>query len=122
MADTAFYSPELTLEQKVAVLEEVDVEARLRMVLAWARETLADETVLDDINKELGDGDEDVVADYHRKLDESGAPEAVREAVERELAELERTSGQSPEQGWILTWLDTVLEVPWAHRADEHFE
>jgi ATP-dependent Lon protease len=46
----------------------------------------------------------------------------VREAVERELAKLERTSGQSPEQGWILTWLDTVLEVPWANRADEHFE
>jgi len=40
-------------------------------------------------------------------------PEGVRTAVEREVDKLERTSEQSPEHGWIRTWLDTVLELPW---------
>jgi len=38
VADLAGYSPDLTLEQKVAVLETVDVVARLRLVLGWARD------------------------------------------------------------------------------------
>ena len=44
IADIAGYSPDLTLEQKVQVLETTDVEARLRLTLAWAKETLADLT------------------------------------------------------------------------------
>ena len=39
IADTAVYSPDLSFEQKVEVLETVDVEERLEKVLAWARDT-----------------------------------------------------------------------------------
>src|SRR4029078_4725649 len=39
---------------------------------------------------------------------------AVREALTREVDKLERSSDQSPETAWIRTWLDTVLELPWA--------
>ena len=42
----------------------------------------------------------------------SPLPVKVREAVDKELDRLERTSGQSPEQGWIRTWLDRVLDLP----------
>ncbi|MBA3303168.1 MAG: LON peptidase substrate-binding domain-containing protein, partial [Acidimicrobiia bacterium] len=146
IADTALYAPDLPLERKVEVLETIDVEARLRLVLAWARETLADLSVregidrevveglgkaqreavlrrqLDAIRKELGEADGDVVAEYRRKLDEAGVPDAVRVAVERELDKLERTNGQSPEQGWIITWLDTVFELPWKVRAPEVYD
>ena len=143
VADTALYSPDLSLEQKVAVLEAVDVEERLRLVLEWAKDTLAelsirediDRDVMDGLNKaqreavlrrqmesirrELGEGDDDLVGEYRRRLDESGAPEGVRTAVEKELDKLERTSGQSPEHGWIVSWLDAVLELPWSKRAEE---
>ncbi|MDP9020045.1 MAG: endopeptidase La, partial [Actinomycetota bacterium] len=143
VADTALYLPELSLEQKVEVLEAVDVEVRLEKVLGWAKEVLADVTVrsevdrgvaeeltqaqretvlrrqLEAIKAELGEGDDDVVAGYRQRLEESGAPEAAREAVERELEKLERTGPQSPEHGWILAWLDTVLDLPWGTRADE---
>jgi ATP-dependent Lon protease len=143
VADTALYLPELSLEQKVEVLEAVDVEARLEKVLEWAKDVLADVTVrsevdrgvaeeltqaqretvlrrqLEAIKAELGEGDDDVIAGYRQRLEESGAPESVREAVDRELEKLERTGPQSPEHGWILAWLDTVLEVPWGKRADE---
>ena len=43
----------------------------------------------------------------------------VREAALREVGKLERASDQSPETGWIRTWLDTVLELPWAHRTED---
>ncbi|HEX3621758.1 MAG TPA: LON peptidase substrate-binding domain-containing protein, partial [Acidimicrobiales bacterium] len=143
MADTAGYSPDLSFEQKIEVLETVDVEARLEKVLAWARETLADLTLKERIQtdvtegmektqrefllrqqmaairKELGeDGDgEGAVAEYRAKLDT--LPEATRVAVEREIDKLERTSEQNPEHGWIRTWLDTVFEIPWGKKSDD---
>jgi ATP-dependent Lon protease len=146
MADTAGYSPDLSFEQKLEVLETVDVEARLEKVLAWARDTLADLTLKERIQsdvadgmektqrefllrqqmaairKELGeDGDgEGVVAEYRAKLDT--LPETVRAAVERELDRFERTSEQSPEHGWIRTWLDTVFDIPWGKKSDDSLD
>ena len=49
-------------------------------------------------------------------------PEHVRKAVEREVDKLERTSDQSPETGWIRTWLDTVLEVPWGTESEDRLD
>jgi ATP-dependent Lon protease len=46
----------------------------------------------------------------------------VRAQVDREIDRLERSSGQSPEQGWIRTWLDRVLELPWGKRSDERLD
>ena len=36
LADSATYSPDLTLEQRIELLETIDVEARLELVLGWA--------------------------------------------------------------------------------------
>ena len=46
-------------------------------------------------------------------------PEVVRAAVEREIGRLERTSEQSPEHGWIRTWLDTITELPWGETSTD---
>src|SRR5205823_12973502 len=46
----------------------------------------------------------------------------VREAVEREIDRLERTSEQSPEHSWIRTWLDTLTELPWGQRSDDRLD
>jgi ATP-dependent Lon protease len=148
MADTAGYSPDLTVEQKVELLETIDVETRLERVLEWSRHVLADITLkerirhdvsegmekaqrefllrqqLAAIRKELGEGadGEGVVDGYRSKLAEMDLPESVREAVEREVERLERTSEQSPEHGWIRTWLDTVTEIPWGNRSEDHLD
>src|SRR5438876_4387387 len=147
MADTAGYSPDLTFEQKIEVLETVDVEARLELVLAWARDVLADLSLRDRIRtdvaegmektqrefllrqqlaairKELGeDGAGGAVDEYRAKLEETTLPEAVRAAIEREIERLERTPEQSPEHGWIQTWLDTITELPWGVRSDDRLE
>ncbi len=60
--------------------------------------------------------------DYRARLDAAGAPEPVRQAVEREIGRLESTPEQSPEHGWIRTWLDTVLDVPWAVHDQERLD
>jgi ATP-dependent Lon protease len=148
MADTAGYAPELTVEQKIEVLETVDVEARIEKALGFMRDVLADQSIkqriqndvndgmektqrefllrsqLAAIRKELGeDGDgESVVEEYRTKIAESAMPDKVRETVERELDRFERTNEQSPEHGWIRTWLDTVTEVPWGKRTDDNLD
>ncbi len=148
LADTAGWAPDLAVERKVELLEELDPEARLEKALGFVRETLAeldlseqirnrvtegmDKTQrefmlrqqLHAIREELGEtGDaDDVVAEYRTKLSELVLPDAVRVAVEREVDRFERMSEQSPEHGWIRTWLDTVLEIPWGARSDERLD
>src|SRR6266496_1127220 len=95
LADTASYAPEITFEQKVELLEAVDVVERLELALRLQRERLAELQVrqqleyilrkqLESIRKELGDDDASVADEYRRKIDEAGMPEAVREQADRE--------------------------------------
>jgi ATP-dependent Lon protease len=147
LADLAGYSPDLSIERKVEVLETLDVEARLEKLIAWNREILAEASLkdkirsevregmekrqrefllrqqLEAIKKELGEGgDEDVAGDYRKRIEEAGMPEAVRKEVERELDRLERTSEQNPEYGWIRTYLDWMLDLPWNKRTEDRFD
>ena len=146
LADMSGYSADLTFEQKVEVLETIDVEARLTRLLEWYRATLADVTLkdkirrdvtdrmedqqreymlrqqLEAIKKELNEGGDDVVAEYRRKADEAGLPDDARKEFDREVDRLERTSEQSPEHGWIRTWLDWMVELPWSARSEDEFD
>jgi len=144
MADTAGYSPDLTVEQKIEVLETVDVEARLEKVLRWARDLLAELELKDRIRsdvadgmertqrefllrqqmnairKELGeDGGDDAVEQYREKAAAPGVPEPVRAAILREVDRLERMPESNPEHGWVRTWLDTITELPWGAHSDD---
>jgi ATP-dependent Lon protease len=144
LADTAAYSPDLTMEQRVQLLETIDVVERLELTLSWAREVLADlhlkdrirNEVADDldqqqremllrrqmdaIRKELGDGDDDVVSEYRTRAAGMNLPDAVRAAVDKELDRFERMGAQNPEQAWVRNWLDTVLDLPWGEFVEEH--
>ena len=147
IADTAGYSPDLSSEQKVEILETLDVEQRLERVLAWARDILGELSLkdkirqdvregmektqreyllrqqMDAIKKELGEeGGGDVVAEYRRKIEESGMPEGARREAERELGRLEQMSEQSPEYRWIRTYLDWMTEIPWSVRTDDNLD
>src|SRR4051794_15533156 len=71
------------------------------------------------IRKELGEGEPDGSDDYRSRIEAADLPEKVREAALREVGKLERSSEQSPEGGWIRTWLDTVLDLPWNNRTED---
>ncbi|MEV4617487.1 endopeptidase La [Asanoa sp. NPDC049573] len=144
LADSAGYAPWLTLEQKIELLGAEDVTARLELLVGWVRDYLAEQEVteritndvregleksqrefllrqqLAAIRKELGEDEPDGSADYRSRVEAADLPEKVREAAMREVGRLERASDQSPESGWIRTWLDTVLEMPWSTTTDDN--
>jgi ATP-dependent Lon protease len=146
LSDLAGYSPDLSLEQKVELLEMTDVESRLEKLIGWTRDILAEATLkdkirsdvqegmekrqrefllrqqLEAIKKELGESDGDVAAEYRKKIEDAHMPEEVRKEVERELDRLERTSEQNPEAGWIRNYLDWMLEMPWDKRTTDQFD
>jgi ATP-dependent Lon protease len=143
LADSAGWAPYLSNEQKREVLETPDVTARLELLIGWTRAHLNEmdvaEKIRDDvrdgmeknqrefllrqqlaaIRKELGEGEPDGADDFRTRVDQADLPEKVREAALREVGRLERASDQSPESGWIRTWLDTVLELPWQTKTDD---
>jgi ATP-dependent Lon protease len=149
LADSSGYASWLSLEQRLELLETIDPEQRLAKLTGWARDALAEldvaETIQNDvregmekqqrefllrqqlaaIRKELAglDGEPGTEEeDYRARIEAADLPEKVREAALKEAAKLERGSDQSPEAGWIRTWLDTVLEVPWNTTTDDAYD
>ena len=143
LADTAGYSPDLTFEQKIELLELLDVTERLARSLELQRERLAELQVrrrirddvqsgaekqqreyflrkqMDSIRRELGEDDASVVEEYRAKIEEAGMPDEVREQAERELGRLERMGEASGEASMIRTYLDWLIAVPWSKRSEE---
>jgi ATP-dependent Lon protease len=146
LADTTGYSPDITFEQKVKLLEMVEVRARLELALELQRERLAlmqvrqriQEDVesgvekqqreyilrrqLDSIRKELGEDEASVVEEYRRKIAEAEMPENVLEQAEQELSRLDRMGDQSPEASVIRNYLDWLLAIPWSKRSEERLD
>jgi len=146
LADTVGYAPDFSFEQKVELLETLDVNERLAFAIELQRERLAEMQVrrrirddveegaakqqreyilrrqLESIRKELGEDDASVVDEYRGKLAEAELPEAVREQADRELARLERQGDSSPEASMIRNYLDWILAVPWGKRSEERLD
>jgi ATP-dependent Lon protease len=143
LADTAGYSPDLTFEDKVELLEALDVVERLELAVRLQRDRLTELQVrrriredvesdsnkqqreyvlrkqMDSIRKELGDDDASVVDEYRTQIAEADMPDEVREQANRELGRLERMGDSSPESQTIRTYLDWLLAVPWGKTSDE---
>jgi len=143
LADTSGYSPDLSFEQKLQLLETIDVTERLELALAFQRERLSTMQIrqriredvnagmeqqqrefllrrqMDSIRKELGEDDQSVVEEYRTKIAEAGMPDSVRDQADKELARFERMGESSPESQMIRSYLDWLLAVPWGARSDE---
>ncbi len=143
LADTSGYAPDLSFEQKVKLLESVDVAERLELALSYQRERLSTMLIrqriredvnagmekqqreyllrkqMDSIRKELGEDDQSVVEEYRTKIADADMPEAVREQADKELGRFERMGESSPESQMIRSYLDWLLAVPWGVTSDE---
>ena len=139
---------DMPTERKVELLEAVDIDSRVERALEWARDALAEHEVTEKIRQEVGEGmekqqrefllrqqlqairkelgegadDGNTIEELREKAAEADLPESVALAVTKEIDKLERTSEQSPEHGWIRTWLDTILELPWGVRSEERLD
>jgi ATP-dependent Lon protease len=146
LADTTGYAPDVGFAEKVELLEAVDIVERLELALRIQRERLAELQVrrriredvesgaqrqqreyilrrqMDSIRKELGEDDASAAEDYRTRIAEAQMPEAVREQADRELSRLERMGDQSGESQMIRTYLDWLLDVPWAKTSEERLD
>lgn len=129
----------ISTKEKQRLLEEIDVNKRLKQVIEQlAHETKVMEIEKDvmsktqqrfdkhmrdsvlrerlrTIQKELGEDDEEeeVVDEYERKLKKLTLTREVSEKISKEIKRLHQMSVNNPEAGYIRTWLDTILELPW---------
>ena len=146
LADTAGYSPDLNLEQKIDLLETLDVVARLKLALRLQQERLTELHVrkrirddvesgaqkqqrdyflhrqMDAIRKELGEDEGSIADEYRKKIEAAGMPEKVHKQAERELARFERMGDSNAESSMIRTYLDWLLAVPWSKRSEERLD
>src|SRR3954469_15380003 len=146
LADTTGYSPDIGFEDKVKLLEVLDVRERLELALSLQRERLAELQVrtrirddvqsgaeqqqreyflrkqMESIRKELGEDDGSIVDEYRRKIEEAGMPEAVREQAEKELGRLERMGEGGGEGNMVRTYLDWLIAVPWSKSSEDRLD
>jgi ATP-dependent Lon protease len=140
IADIASTCPDFGFDDRVALLQQTDTVARLRTLIPLlAREvevaqlrTKIHEDVQKTINnsqrehilreqlrairKELselddaGEDDEDLSA----RVEKAGMPDNVKQRVLKEVHRLEQIPSASPEMGMVRTWVDWLLDLPWA--------
>jgi ATP-dependent Lon protease len=146
LADTAGLSPEFPDDQKLRLLDTLDVAERLQVAVELQRERLAELQVrsrirddvesgaqkqqrdyflrkqMESIRKELGEDETNLIEEYERKIAEAGMPEEVAEQAGKELRRLERQGEQSPESSMIRSYLDWLIAVPWAKRSEERLD
>ena len=146
LADTSGLSPDISNENKLRLLEAIDVTARLELAVELQRERLAELQVrskirddvesgaqkqqrdyflrkqMESIRKELGEDEGNLIEEYERKIAEAEMPEAVAEQAEKELRRLERQGEQSPESSMIRSYLDWLIAVPWGKRSEERLD
>ncbi len=146
LADTCAYAPDVSFNERVQLLETLDVVERLRLALRLQRDRLTELQVrekvrhevesdanrqqreyvlrkqLDSIRKELGDDDASIAAEYRAKIEDARMPDHVRTQAERELARFEKVGESSPESQVIRNYLDWLLAVPWSVRSDDRID
>lgn len=134
------------LVQKQRLLEEVDVRKRAEKVqqtlnnqlhIAELQQKLRAEVEdefsdaqrraylreqLRAIQRELGEGDgaEEQTDDLRLRLEAAGLPEGVKKQADRELKRLEHIPPASPEHSVIVTYLETIAELPWNTLSEDH--
>jgi len=148
LADLVGFGANLALDEKVALLAQTDVLARLRVLIRHLireirvaqvsrnfaeraageidegrRKTLLREQ-LRKIREELGESDDQAAEadELHERVEAAGLPEAVRAAVERELSRLNAMPAHSPERSVIRTYVEWILDLPWDKETEDNLD
>ncbi|MBI2961516.1 MAG: endopeptidase La, partial [Betaproteobacteria bacterium] len=145
LADLVAGFMDLKPAEKQSILETIDLEKRLDAVLALLAhriEVLKLSREIDErtkasidqgqrryllreqlkaIQKELGEGEGEAaeIEELRRAIAEAKMPQEVEAQALKELKRLERTSEASGEYAMIRTYLDWLIELPWAEPAPE---
>jgi len=108
--ETQFLSHEikiLEIEQNIASKTQEKFDKNVREQVLRER--------IKTIEKELGDDDEEKdIKELRDKVKKSGMPEEVRAKADKELSRLAKMSQYNPETSYVRTYLETLVELPWA--------
>ena len=137
----------LEVPQKQALLEEIDVSKRMRMVqeavsrqieIAELQQKLRKDVEsqfsgsqrraylreqIRAIQRELGEeepGSEDQVEQLRQRLKDAGAPENVMETAEKELKRLAHVPSASPEYSVIVSYVEMLADLPWGKLSEDN--
>src|ERR671919_201209 len=103
------------LTREVSLLElkgKIESQAQQEMTDAQRQYYLRQQ--LKAIQQELGEGEGQETADLRKRIEDAKLPEAANAVANRELDRLGRMGAQSPEYQMIRTYIDWLLDVPWA--------
>jgi ATP-dependent Lon protease len=147
-ADNIAFNMDFKLEDRQGILEELNVEERMKRVLVLLVSELEltqtqsriQQQVKEEIDrnqreyflreqmkaiqKELRgeeEGDDEVEA-FRTKIDALGLSDDVKKEVERELNRLARMHPDSAEASVIRTYLTWITELPWNTRSDDQLD
>ena len=134
-------------QQRQALLETLSVEERLRRVLVHVQRQIsvleAQEDIKSQVQEELGErqremflreqmkqirkelgeeDDADELEELREKLEGLELPPEARKEVDRELARLARIGRESMETQVVRNYLETIAELPWSARSEEHLD
>jgi ATP-dependent Lon protease len=138
----------LKTEEKQQLLEEANVERRLRHVTSILNRELEvlelgskiQSQVQSEMEKgqrefflrqqlkaiqdELGEGDPEQaeLAELRERVEAADLPEEARKAADRELGRLERLPSAAAEYGVIRTYLDWILSLPWGVTTKDNLD
>ncbi len=147
LADLIASNLEIESAERQALLETLSVEERMRRVLVHVQRQIgvldAQEDIQSKVQAELGDRQREIVlreqlkqiqkelggADDDEDVDELvqrlraiELPEDARKEIDRELGRLGRMNRESMEYQVVRTYLETVAELPWNERSDDHLD
>ena len=131
--------------QKQEILEEANIEKRLKKLTEFLAEELHKFEVqsqirdkvqkevgktqreyylrqqLKAIKEELGEADEsfELINELHKKVAAKNLPKDAKEKVNKEIKRLETMNSMSPEYSYIRTYIDWMLEIPWSEKTKD---
>lgn len=110
------------LAREIDVLElKGQIESRAEKEMTDAQRQYVLRQQLKAIQNELGEGDGEA-AELRKRVTDANLPEAIAAVANREVDRLERMTPAAPEYQMIRTYLDWLLEVPWAKRTEDRID
>ena len=112
----------MALSREIEVLElKGQIESRAEKEMTDAQRQYVLRQQLKAIQSELGEGDGEG-QELRKRVEEAALPEHVASVALREVERLERMTPASPEYQMIRTYLDWLLDVPWAKMTPDRLD